>query len=42
MKLRWRIACLVSVAIAISYRDRQTLPEAIKAIEQEIKRIERP
>lgn len=36
MKVRWRIACLVSVAIAISYLDRQTLPVAIKAIEQDI------
>ena len=34
--LRWRIAVLVSVAIAISYLDRQTLPVAIKAIERDI------
>jgi ACS family hexuronate transporter-like MFS transporter len=34
--LRWRIAVLVSAAIAISYLDRQTLPIAIKAIEQDI------
>jgi MFS transporter, ACS family, hexuronate transporter len=34
--LRWRIACLVSAAIAISYLDRQTLPVAIKAIERDI------
>lgn len=34
--LRWRIATLVSVAIAISYLDRQTLPVAIKAIERDI------
>ena len=34
--MRWRIAVLVSVAIAISYLDRQTLPVAIKAIEREI------
>ncbi len=34
--LRWRIAALVSVAIAISYLDRQTLPVAIKAIERDI------
>ena len=34
--LRWRIAVLVSVAIAISYLDRQTLPVAIKAIEADI------
>jgi MFS transporter, ACS family, hexuronate transporter len=30
--VRWRIAVLVSAAIAISYLDRQTLPIAIKAI----------
>ncbi len=36
MKTRWHIAFLVSVAIAISYLDRQTLPVAIKAIEKEI------
>ena len=34
--LRWRIACLVSAAIAISYLDRQTLPVPIKAIERDI------
>ncbi len=34
--LRWRIALLVSVAIAISYLDRQTLPWAIKAVQQDI------
>ena len=34
--LRWRLALLVSAAIAISYLDRQTLPVAIKAIEQDI------
>ena len=34
--LRWRIAILVSVAIAISYLDRQTLPVAISAITKEI------
>src|SRR6266511_144596 len=34
--LRWRIALLVCVAIAISYLDRQTLPVAIKAIEHDI------
>ena len=33
---RWRIAFLVSVAIAISYLDRQTLPWAIKAIQADI------
>src|SRR5262245_19140938 len=36
VKLRWRIALLISVAIAISYLDRQTLPVAIKAIEHDI------
>jgi ACS family hexuronate transporter-like MFS transporter len=36
VKLRWRIALLISVAIAISYLDRQTLPVAIKAIERDI------
>jgi ACS family hexuronate transporter-like MFS transporter len=34
--LRWHIALLVSVAIAISYLDRQTLPVAIGEIRQEI------
>ena len=34
--LRWRIAVLVSVAIAISYLDRQTLPVAVTAIAQDI------
>ncbi len=34
--LRWRIAVLVSAAIAISYLDRQTLPVAIKAIARDI------
>lgn len=33
---RWRIAILVSAAIAISYFDRQTLPVAIAAIQREI------
>jgi ACS family hexuronate transporter-like MFS transporter len=33
---RWRIAILVSAAIAISYLDRQALPVAIKAIERDI------
>lgn len=36
MKVRWRVALLISVAIAISYLDRQTLPVAIKAIERDI------
>lgn len=34
--LRWQIAILVCVAIAISYLDRQTLPVAIKAISRDI------
>lgn len=34
--LRWRIALLLSSAIAISYFDRQTLPVAISAIQREI------
>jgi ACS family hexuronate transporter-like MFS transporter len=34
--LRWRIAILVSVAIAISYLDRQAFPTAFKAISLEI------
>jgi len=34
--LRWRIAILVSSAIAISYLDRQTLPVAIQAIAKDI------
>jgi MFS transporter, ACS family, hexuronate transporter len=34
--LRWRIAILASVAIAISYLDRQTLPVAVKAISGDI------
>jgi ACS family hexuronate transporter-like MFS transporter len=34
--LRWRIAILVSAAIAISYLDRQTLPVAVKAISIDI------
>jgi ACS family hexuronate transporter-like MFS transporter len=33
---RWRIAILVSAAIAISYLDRQTLPVAISAIAKDI------
>jgi ACS family hexuronate transporter-like MFS transporter len=33
---RWRIASLLTVAIAISYLDRQTLSVAIKAIQQDI------
>jgi ACS family hexuronate transporter-like MFS transporter len=34
--LRWRIAILVSVAIAISYLDRQTLPVAVQVITKTI------
>jgi MFS transporter, ACS family, hexuronate transporter len=35
-RLRWRIALLLSAGIAISYFDRQTLPVAIAAIQQDI------
>ena len=34
--LRWRMALLITAAIAISYFDRQTLPVAIRAIQREI------
>ena len=34
--MRWKIAVLVSTAIAISYLDRQTLPVAVKAIGKDI------
>lgn len=34
--MRWRIAVLVSLAIAISYLDRQTLPVAVSAISKDI------
>src|SRR5271166_3104017 len=34
--VRWRIAILISAAIAISYLDRQTLPVAVKAINRDI------
>jgi len=34
--LRWRVAILVSTAIAISYLDRQTLPVAVQAINRDI------
>lgn len=34
--MRWRIAILVSVAIAISYLDRQTLPVAVQSISRDI------
>jgi ACS family hexuronate transporter-like MFS transporter len=36
VRLRWGIAFLVAVAIAISYLDRQALPVAIQAIAQDI------
>jgi MFS transporter, ACS family, aldohexuronate transporter len=34
--LRWKVALLITAAIAISYFDRQTLPIAIRAIQREI------
>ncbi len=34
--MRWRIAILLSAAIAISYMDRQTLPVAVQAISRDI------
>lgn len=34
--LRWRIALLVSLGIAVSYFDRQTLPVAVTAIQRDI------
>jgi ACS family hexuronate transporter-like MFS transporter len=34
--LRWRVALIISAAIAISYLDRQTLPVAIAAIQRDI------
>jgi ACS family hexuronate transporter-like MFS transporter len=34
--VRWRIAALVSIAIAISYLDRQTLPVAVQSISRDI------
>ena len=36
MAIRWRVALLVCVAIAISYLDRQSLPVAVAAIQREI------
>ena len=33
---RWRLATLVSAAIAISYLDRQALPVAIQAVKADI------
>jgi len=34
--MKWRIAILVSIAISISYADRQALPVAIKAVQADI------
>lgn len=34
--MRWRVAILVSIAIAISYLDRQTLPVAVQSISRDI------
>jgi ACS family hexuronate transporter-like MFS transporter len=36
MTTRWRVAVLVSAAIAISYLDRQSLPVAISAIQRDL------
>src|SRR5215471_4420412 len=36
MSTRWRVAWLVCAAIAISYLDRQSLPVAVAAIQQDI------
>jgi ACS family hexuronate transporter-like MFS transporter len=36
LSLRWRIALLISLAIAISYLDRQTLSVTIAAIQLQI------
>src|SRR6187455_2398295 len=36
MTMRWRVALLVCVAIAISYLDRQSLPVAVAAIQRDI------
>jgi len=36
MQGRWRVAALVCAAIAISYLDRQSLPVAVRAIQQDI------
>jgi ACS family hexuronate transporter-like MFS transporter len=36
MTIRWRVALLVCVAIAISYLDRQSLPVAVAAIQHDI------
>lgn len=34
--MRWQVAALVSIAIAISYLDRQTLPVAVQSISRDI------
>src|SRR6202789_265437 len=34
--VRWQLAILISIAIAISYLDRQTLPVAVHAISKDI------
>src|SRR4030095_12934923 len=36
MQGRWKVAALVCAAIAISYLDRQSLPVAVRAIQQDI------
>lgn len=36
VRLRWRIAILISAAVAISYLDRQALPVAVNAISRDI------
>src|SRR5580765_5247506 len=36
MPVRWRVAILVCAAIAVSYLDRQSLPVAVRAIQQDI------
>ena len=36
MPMRWRVALLLSAAIAISYLDRQSLPVAVTAIQRDI------
>jgi ACS family hexuronate transporter-like MFS transporter len=36
IRVRWRIAIIVSAAIAISYLDRQTLPVAVQTISKDI------
>ena len=36
MAMKWRVTLVVSAAIAISYLDRQSLPVAVAAIQQDI------